>query len=415
MLAQGHSDIPEDDTFTNVQEVYPLFNFHLVDTILHYVSRKFSRDLLTISILQFFEPMEICYRSLCACGDRAIADGTLLDFMRQISTFGLSIVRLDIRQEADRHSDVMDAITKHLEIGSYHEWPEEKRQQWLLSELSSKRPLFGPDLPQTDEVKEVLVTFHVIAELPPDNFGAYIISMATAPSDVLAVELLQRECRVKEPMRVVPLFEKLADLESAPATLAKLFSMDWYRNRIKGKQEVMIGYSDSGKDAGRFTAAWQLYKAQEELIKVAKQYGIKLTMFHGRGGTVGRGGGPTHLAILSQPPDTIQGSVRVTIQGEVIEQSFGEQHLCFRTLQRYTAATLEHGMHPPISPKKEWRELMDQMAVIATEEYRSVVFKDPRFLQYFRLVRRSFITDSVIYGGLLALNQQFAHNFIIYK
>ncbi|XP_015954036.1 phosphoenolpyruvate carboxylase, housekeeping isozyme [Arachis duranensis] len=363
LLAHGHSEIPEEETFTNVEE--------------------------------FLEPLELCYRSLCACGDRAIADGSLLDFLRQVSTFGLSLVRLDIRQESDRHTDVLDAITKHLEIGSYQEWSEEKRQQWLLSELSGKRPLFGRDLPKTEEIKDVLDTFHVIAELPADNFGAYIISMATAPSDVLAVELLQRECHVKHPLRVVPLFEKLADLEAAPAALARLFSVEWYRNRINGKQEVMIGYSDSGKDAGRFSAAWQLYKAQEELIKVAKEYGVKLTMFHGRGGTVGRGGGPTHLAILSQPPDTIHGSLRVTVQGEVIEQSFGEQHLCFRTLQRYTAATLEHGMHPPISPKPEWRALMDQMAVIATEEYRSIVFKEPRFVEYFRLA-----TPELEYGRM---------------
>ncbi|XP_031106765.1 phosphoenolpyruvate carboxylase, housekeeping isozyme-like [Ipomoea triloba] len=363
LLANGYSDIPEETTFTNVE--------------------------------QFLEPLELCYRSLCACGDHPIADGSLLDFLRQVSTFGLSLVRLDIRQESDRHTDVLDAITRHLDIGSYKEWSEERRQEWLLSELSGKRPLFGPDLPKTEEIADVLDTFHVIAELPSDNFGAYIISMATAPSDVLAVELLQRECHVKNPLRVVPLFEKLADLEAAPAAVARLFSVDWYRNRINGKQEVMIGYSDSGKDAGRLSAAWQLYKAQEELVKVAKQYGVKLTMFHGRGGTVGRGGGPTHLAILSQPPDTIHGSLRVTVQGEVIEQSFGEEHLCFRTLQRYTAATLEHGMHPPVAPKAEWRALLDEMSVIATKEYRSVVFQNPRFVEYFRLA-----TPELEYGRM---------------
>ncbi|GJY98526.1 phosphoenolpyruvate carboxylase [Tanacetum coccineum] len=137
---------------------------------------------------------------------------------------------------------------------------------------------------------------------------------------------------------------------------------------------------DSGKDAGRCTAAWQLYVAQEALMLTAKQFGVKLTMFHGRGGTVGRGGGPTHLAILSQPPDTINGSLRVTVQGEVIEQSFGEERLCFRTLQRFTAATLEHGMNPPISPKPEWRALMDELAVIATNEYRSIVCPGSHFL-----------------------------------
>ncbi|GMH24919.1 hypothetical protein Nepgr_026762 [Nepenthes gracilis] len=363
LLSHGISEIPEETTYTNVE--------------------------------QFLEPLELCYRSLCACGDRSIADGSLLDFLRQVSTFGLSLVRLDIRQESDRHTDVMDAITKHLEIGSYREWPEEYRQEWLLSELSGKRPLFGRDLPKTEEIADVLDTFHVIAELPSDCFGAYIISMATSPSDVLAVELLQRECHVKQPLRVVPLFEKLDDLEAAPAAVSRLFSIEWYRNRIDGKQEVMIGYSDSGKDAGRLSAAWALYKAQEELVKVAKQYGVKLTMFHGRGGTVGRGGGPTHLAILSQPPDTVHGSLRVTVQGEVIEQSFGEEHLCFRTLQRFTAATLEHGMHPPISPKPEWRALLDEMAVVATEEYRSIVFKEPRFVEYFRLA-----TPELEYGRM---------------
>ncbi|KAM1788568.1 hypothetical protein ACFX11_038840 [Malus domestica] len=186
----------------------------------------------------------------------------------------------------------------HLEIGSYREWSEERRQEWLLSELCGKRLLFGPDLPKTEEISDVLDTLHVISELPSDNFGAYIISMATAPSDVLAVELLQH-------------------LEAAPAALSRLFSIDWYRERINGTQEIMIGYSDSGKDAGHFSAAWQLYKVQEELINIAKKFGVKLTMFHGRGGTVGRG-------------------------GEVIEQSFGEELLCFRTLQRFIAATLEH-------------------------------------------------------------------------
>ena len=165
-----------------------------------------------------------------------------------------------------------------------------------------------------------------------------------------------------------------------------MFSIDWYRDRINGKQEVMIGYSDSGKDAGRLSAAWQLFKSQEEMIQVAKQFGVKLNMFHGRGGTVGRGGGPTHLAILSQPPNTIHGSLRVTVQGEVIEQSFGEEHLGFRTLQRFTAATLEHGMHPPIKPKSEWRAIMDEMALISTEEYRSIVFKEPKFIEYFHSV-----------------------------
>lgn len=351
-LAVGKSDISEEETFVSKEQI--------------------------------LEPLELCYRSLCETGDKPIADGSLLDLMRQVACFGLTLVRLDIRQESDRHTDVIDCVTRHLELGSYKAWPEDKRQKWLLSELKGKRPLFGSDLPETEEISDVLNTFRVIAELPASCFGAYIISMATAPSDVLLVELLQRECHVTQPLRVVPLFEKLADLETAPSSLSRLFSIDWYRNRIRGKQEVMIGYSDSGKDAGRLSAAWQIYKSQEDCVKVAQKFGIKLTMFHGRGGTVGRGGGPTHLAILSQPPDTIHGSLRVTIQGEVIEQSFGEEQLCFRTLQRFTAATLEHTMQAPRAIKPEWRALMDEITPVSTEEYRSIVFKEPRFVEYFR-------------------------------
>ncbi|CAN6194913.1 unnamed protein product [Urochloa humidicola] len=352
MLTTGFSEIPEDATITD--------------------------------LTKFVEPLELCYKSLCDCGDKTIADGSLLDFMRQVSTFGLSLTKLDIRQESDRHTEVIDTITTHLGIGSYRSWPEEKRQEWLLSELQGKRPLLSPDLPQSEEVADALGTFRVLAELPRDSFGPYIISMATAPSDVLAVELLQRECKVADPLPVVPLFERLADLQAAPATMETLFSMDWYKKRINGKQQVMVGYSDSGKDAGRLSAAWALYTAQEAVAKVAESHGVKLTLFHGRGGTVGRGGGPTHLAILSQPPKTINGSIRVTVQGEVIEHSFGEEHLCFRTLERFTAATLEHGMHSPASPKPEWRTLMEELTVVATEAYRSVVFKEPCFVEYFR-------------------------------
>lgn len=358
---------------------------------------------------QLLEPLELLYRSLCSVKDQDIADGSLLDFLRQAACFGLSLVKLDCRQESDRHTDAIDAITTFLGLGSYKTWSEDEKIAWLVKELQSKRPLFGDDLVCSDEVREVINTFkvggstpvvqhntcvvrgiqresalvdspvrlafwcclrpglthkavvsvpvqmmahkplessplafvlptlQVLATLPPDSLGAYIISMAYQASHVLEVELLQKSCGVKVHRRVVPLFERLADLDDAPNQLDKLMSIPWYKEHIQGSQEVMIGYSDSGKDAGRLSAAWALYKSQASLVSVAKKHGIKLVMFHGRGGTVGRGGGPTHLAILSQPPGTVDGSLRVTVQGEVIEQSFGEENLCFRTLQRFTA------------------------------------------------------------------------------
>eukprot|EP00245_Coleochaete_scutata_P011787 TRINITY_DN444_c0_g1_i1.p1 TRINITY_DN444_c0_g1~~TRINITY_DN444_c0_g1_i1.p1 ORF type:complete len:754 (+),score=165.39 TRINITY_DN444_c0_g1_i1:340-2262(+) len=356
LLVNGKTDIPEADTYSDKE--------------------------------QLLEVLEVCYRSLCETGDKEIADGTLLDFMRQVACFGMALVRLDIRQESERHTDVLDAITVHLGIGSYRSWSEEERVAFLVKELKSKRPLFGADLTCSSECREVLETFKVIADIPRSSFGAYIISMATSTSDVLAVELLQRECGVLQPLRVVPLFERLDDLTNGAKSLDNLFAIDWYQKHLKNvhnmQQEVMIGYSDSGKDAGRLSAAWAMFKAQVEMANVGKKYEVKLTMFHGRGGTVGRGGGPTHLAILSQPPGTINGSLRVTIQGEVIEQTFGEGLLCFRSLQRFTAATLEHGMNPPRAPLPEWAQLMDEMSVVATDDYRSIVFKEPRFVEYFR-------------------------------
>ena len=199
-----------------------------------------------------------------------------------------------------------------------------------MSELESRRPLISPKLPASPEVKEALATFRMIGDLQAEggeSLGAYVISMCTSASDILAVVLLQRECGCPEDrlLRVAPLFERLADLEASPAVLRRLFSIPWYKAHIKGEQEVMIGYSDSGKDAGRLSAAWALYEGQEAAVAVGAEFGVAITLFHGRGGTVGRGGGPAHLAILSQPPSTVNGRLRVTIQGEIIENEFRDQ------------------------------------------------------------------------------------------
>ena len=231
---------------------------------------------------------------------------------------------------------------------------------------------------------DVLDTFQALTDLPYESMGAYVISMARAASDVLAVMLLQREYGCNPRLRVVPLFETLNDLSNAPATMRELFSNDWYRDAIHGKQEIMLGYSDSGKDAGRFAAAYALYRAQEALVEVGNDFGVQITFFHGRGGTVGRGGGPCQLAVRSQPPGTINGNLRVTIQGEIIESDFGDMELCFRTLDMYTAATLEHGLDPPIAPKPEWRQAMEELARLSCASFRKVVYEDPQFVRFFK-------------------------------
>jgi len=186
--------------------------------------------------------------------------------------------------------------------------------------------------------------------------------MASRASDVLAVELLQKLAGNLHPQRVVPLFETAADLERAGEVLDALFTLPWYRRRIAGHQEVMVGYSDSAKDAGRFSAAWALYCAQEQIVAAGARHGVDLTLFHGRGGSVGRGGGPTHLAIRSQPPGSINGRLRVTEQGEMIQAKFGLPDIAVRTMEVYTTATLEATLAPAPQPAPEWRTAMDRLS-----------------------------------------------------
>ena len=328
--------------------------------------------------------LKLCYKSLHDTGDESIANSKLLDVIRQARTFGLHLCKLDIRQESTKHEEAMDTITTYLGLGSFKEWSEEKRMEFLLRELDNNRPLLPATLPMSDEVADVINTFKMLAQLPGDSLGAYIISMAHTASDVLVVVLLQKECGVTSYLRVAPLFETLDDLEYAETAMRQLFSSEWYLKLIDGKQECMIGYSDSGKDAGRMAAAWGLYEVQERLVKAADEFGVHLTLFHGRGGTVGRGGAPAHLAVLSQPPRTIKGTLRVTVQGEVMEQQFGEQEIAFRTMDLYTGAVLEATLAPAQCPTDEWRQTMKKMSEISCKAYRDVVRGNENFIEFFQ-------------------------------
>lgn len=320
-------------------------------------------------------------------------------FSYRVATFGMTLMKLDVRQEADRHTEALDAITGWLEIGTYSQWDEEKKLKFLTTELKGRRPLVPPTIAVKPEVREVLNTFRVTAELGTSSLGAYIISMASEASDVLAVELLQKEaCLVVggelgktcsgETLRVVPLFETVQDLQVAGTVIRKLLKIDWYREHLianhQGHQEVMLGYSDSGKDAGRFTAAWELYKAQEDVVEACKEFGIKITLFHGRGGSVGRGGGPTYLAIQSQPPGSVMGTLRVTEQGEMIQAKFGLSQTAVRQLEIYSTAVLLATLHPPDPPRStSWRNIMDEISENCCKHYRDIVFQNPEFLEYF--------------------------------
>lgn len=333
---------------------------------------------------QLLDPLLLCHQSLLDCGMDVIANGQLLDTIRRAYAFGLTLLKLDVRQESGRHAQVFSEFTQYLGIGDYAQWEEPARQAFLLNELASKRPLFPRNWQPSAEVREVLDTCDIIARHGAEALSTYVISMAGKPSDVLAVQLLLKDAGITFPMRVAPLFETLADLTNAPECISKLLAIDWYRGYIQGRQEVMIGYSDSAKDAGAIAAAWAQYSAQEALVAICQQAKVQLTLFHGRGGTIGRGGGPAHAAILSQPPGSLSGGLRVTEQGEMIRFKFGLPKLAQRSLALYASAVLEGVLLPPPEPKAQWRELMAQLATTSCEAYRAVVRHHPEFVPYFR-------------------------------
>ncbi|NUO47929.1 MAG: phosphoenolpyruvate carboxylase [Polyangiaceae bacterium] len=322
-------------------------------------------------------------RSLSSVGLEIVARGRLTDLLRRASAFGVTLAPLDIRQHADVHTAALDAVTRALDLGSYGSWKEEERTRFLLAELESKRPLFPRELPNDPALTDVITTLRLCAGQPRGSLGAYVISGTRAVSDVLAVYLFQREAGLSPPLRVVPLFETLADLQAAPAITGRLLDQEAFRRRVGDSVEVMIGYSDSGKDAGRVASAFALFEAQEQLVEVARRHEVALTLFHGRGGTIGRGGGPIALSIRSQPAGSVANGLRVTVQGESIDAAFGLPEIARQTFELYVTSTLESSLCPPPAPRPEHRAMMREMAARSAKSYRAVL-EDPRFYPYFQ-------------------------------
>jgi phosphoenolpyruvate carboxylase len=331
---------------------------------------------------QLWQPLFACYQSLHECGMGIIAEGALKDSLRRVKCFGIHLLRLDIRQESCKHNQVFAEITQALGLGDYEQWDEEKRLQFLRQELSSNRPLFPHDWHPSDDSRELIATLRMLAEQPCAGLGAYVISMARHASDVLAVQVLLKECGCQHEIDIAPLFETLDDLNRAPKVVGELLATPEYRGHQLARQMVMIGYSDSAKDAGVLAASWAQYRAQEALLKLAADNAVELQLFHGRGGTIGRGGAPTHAALLSQPPGSLRQGLRVTEQGEMIRFKLGLPAIAITSLRLYTNAILQANLTPPPQPEPAWRDTMACLAEVSADRYRSLVFEDERFLPY---------------------------------
>ena len=360
--------------------------------------KPINKKLLVNSIDEILKPLNSVYNSLCTVKCDAIANGSTLDLIRRANSFGLNLAKLDIRQEASKHSSLIQKIYKKLFNKNYFELTENEKVFFLKKSIQSKKSIFKKKITFNKEDKEVWRTFKLLSEVPRECLGAYIISMASKASDVLSVMLLQKEAGIKEYLRIVPLFETLQDLNNSNSVMMQIYENKFYLKTFKKKQEVMIGYSDSSKDAGKLAAAWAQYRSQETLQELSNKFKVDLTLFHGRGGSVGRGGGPIYHALLSQPPGTVNSRTRVTEQGEIIQQKYATESLSEYTLGTYLGSVIEATLAPPIRPKLEWRNLMDQMSEVSKNTYRNYL-TNKDFLNYYFKVTPQKILEFLFIGS----------------
>ena len=335
---------------------------------------------------EIINPLREVRTSLNMNKGQHIANADLLDLIRRVRCFGINLARLDIRQESDRHEKLLNEKFKNKNKINYSQLPEEKKIKLLNNLIKQKKTFVNKIKLRDKENLEVWKTFKQISKEPEQCMGAYVISMTSKASDILSVYLLQLQADTKNLLRVVPLFETLDDLKNAKGVMQNLFKLPWYRKMINSKQEVMIGYSDSSKDAGKLSASWHQYKLQEELRNLAKKYKIDLVFFHGRGGSPGRGGGPIQATLKSQPSGTVNGKIRITDQGEVIQQKYGYKPLAEYNLCSYIGAVMEATLNPPPRSKPNWRELIQKMSEISTSAYRKYLNQSEDFIRYFKTV-----------------------------
>jgi phosphoenolpyruvate carboxylase len=351
---------------------------------------------------EFIQDLDILIRSLKQHKSELLARGHLRHLRRAVEVFGFHLAPLDMRQHSNVHEQVVSELFKYaLHRDDYCVLSEAERMQWLLAEISSVRPLQSPFLDYSAIVQSEMSILQTAAEIHR-RFGQaalpnYIISKTDGISDMLEVALMLKEVGLLLPgdtprlhVNIIPLFETIADLRKCGEVMDELFSIPYYRKLLDSRgnvQEVMLGYSDSNKDGGFLAANWELYKAETELTKIFAKHKVELRLFHGRGGTVGRGGGPSYQAILAQPPGSVNGQIRITEQGEVIGSKYADPEIGRRNLETLVAATVEATLlsHDPLGERTaDYHQTMETLAGDALSAYRNLVYETPGFKRYFQ-------------------------------
>jgi phosphoenolpyruvate carboxylase len=358
-----------------------------------------AQDLHYSCVDEFRSDLELVLESL---ESTSLSCEALQHLISQVQIFAFCLASLDIRQESTRHSDALDELSRYLQLPvPYGDMDEQQRIAWLQSELQTRRPLLPPTSLWSDAAAETFAVLRMVKRLQAE-FGTrichtYVISMSHTVSDLLEVLLLAKEAGLVDPVTqqssllVVPLFETVEDLQGAPAVMEALFQQPFYRQLLAGRdgseplQEVMLGYSDSNKDSGFLSSNWEIHKAQIALQGLATRHGVALRIFHGRGGSVGRGGGPAYQAILAQPSGTLQGRIKITEQGEVLASKYSLPELALFNLETVSTAVIQNSLvSTPVDDTPSWNELMGRLAARSRDFYRALVHDNPDLVAFFQ-------------------------------
>ncbi|HEX4206654.1 MAG TPA: phosphoenolpyruvate carboxylase [Ktedonobacteraceae bacterium] len=348
---------------------------------------------------ELLKDLHLVRDSLLADGEPALANGPLARLVRQVEIFGFYFVGLDVRQHSERHAQALAELLRVTGLiqDDYMNLDEEQRLHVLENLLRDPRILTRPGMQLSADTSHILQSFRAIsqarAEYGKKAVSCYIISMAHTLSDLLEVQFFCKEAGIND-LPIVPLFETISDLDDCTAILEQAFNQHDYQtylNQCQHEQQVMLGYSDSSKDGGILTSSWELYQAQRRLATLGKRYNIGITMFHGRGGAIGRGGGPIYQAILAQPPSSVNGRIRITEQGEMLSFKYGLHEIAMRNMELVVAGVvqssipderiIEAQVHP--TPPQAWIEAMQQLSASAHAQYRRLIYDDPLFLTFF--------------------------------
>ncbi|MFB4322375.1 phosphoenolpyruvate carboxylase [Paenibacillus lautus] len=400
-----HVTLKKMEIWHNEKEPYRVKLVYMLAKMSHILDENMTGGERYQTPEEFIEDLKIIDRSLRFHFADYVADTYIQKLIRQAELFGFHTATLDIRQHSQEHENAMAEILRKMNVTQdYAQLSEDEKIELLNNLLNDPRPLTTPYQEYSDSTEECLEVYRTVfraqQEFGVKCISSYLISMAEGASDILEVMVFAKEVglfrkdndgSVIATLQAAPLFETIDDLHAAPDIMRKLFSLPIYREAVSAMnelQEIMLGYSDSNKDGGAITANWELQVALKEITAVANEFGIKVKYFHGRGGSLGRGGMPLNRSILAQPASTIAGGIKITEQGEVISSRYSLKGIAYRSLDQATSALITASLNARYpekeSTEKEWEVISSSISAVSQKKYQDLIFRDPDFLTFFK-------------------------------